>query len=507
MKKALILCVLALLVARASEAFSQSSAVPEIWFQHDDFVDSDNDNATPNEFVPDMLTRWHNHAEWSRVLDNMEVYSIHENLFKTGGAPKGMGESFLNLLRAEFGDMDTKRLHVAYLGLILPVLHAHGVELQIHTVGSKGDFVPWEMHTQTKSGADTTFSADSSGLKLVMNTLSLINGVCDSLFTDGYRVTQVKLQSVLSGIWQRGLQNNVYVALEYMKGVQQEYPEMEFYLGDAFLQRRDHEKNLGWQAAYDSLYYTMQNDPRGYQHLNFKGFRIEFDKQWGGVDTGEDTCSTDTAAFEHAPGWTELAGSDGALAYIHSLGWKAGLEYNNPCAADEWEYEQLVLRTAEKSQELGLNWDFVVLHTDEGGGRGQAYPYDVAPEDRGPDEPPTFASVLNEIFNFYHNSTSVSSPPDLPTHFILSQNYPNPFNPETAINYQLSTTRDVELVVYDPLGQKVRTLADARQPAGNYSVKWNGRNDAGAQVASGVYFYRLKIAGAAVATRKMLFLK
>lgn len=89
----------------------------------------------------------------------------------------------------------------------------------------------------------------------------------------------------------------------------------------------------------------------------------------------------------------------------------------------------------------------------------------------------------------------------------LEQNYPNPFNPETHIRFELSEARDVTLVVYDIAGQIVQTLvADRQMAAGVYQIVWNGRNAAGEQVGSGVYFYQLR-AGSFTAIKKMTFLQ
>ncbi len=94
----------------------------------------------------------------------------------------------------------------------------------------------------------------------------------------------------------------------------------------------------------------------------------------------------------------------------------------------------------------------------------------------------------------------------IPTEFTLDQNYPNPFNPTTVINYQISAVSDVELTIYNELGQEVRALVNKRKPAGTYQVEWDGRDHAGKQVASGIYLYRLK-AGSFIQTRKMALLK
>ncbi|GAB4372740.1 MAG: hypothetical protein Kow0042_16230 [Calditrichia bacterium] len=93
-----------------------------------------------------------------------------------------------------------------------------------------------------------------------------------------------------------------------------------------------------------------------------------------------------------------------------------------------------------------------------------------------------------------------------PTAFSLEQNYPNPFNPVTTIRYQLSTASLVELTIYNLNGQKVRTLVNERKPAGNYQIQWDGRDDSGRQVASGVYLYRIR-AGAFSQTKKMILMK
>ncbi len=81
---------------------------------------------------------------------------------------------------------------------------------------------------------------------------------------------------------------------------------------------------------------------------------------------------------------------------------------------------------------------------------------------------------------------------EIPDRFDLAQNYPNPFNPSTTIRYSLPTQSAVSLTIYNVLGQKVASLVDEVKPAGVFEVVWNGRNEFGSQIASGVYFYRLE---------------
>jgi len=88
-------------------------------------------------------------------------------------------------------------------------------------------------------------------------------------------------------------------------------------------------------------------------------------------------------------------------------------------------------------------------------------------------------------------NTGVDEDASLPTEFKLAQNYPNPFNPETNIEFSLPKALDVTVLIYNLLGQQVRTLVSGRVEAGVHAVRWDGRNDTGADAPSGVYFYRL----------------
>ncbi|MBD3401729.1 T9SS type A sorting domain-containing protein [candidate division GN15 bacterium] len=104
--------------------------------------------------------------------------------------------------------------------------------------------------------------------------------------------------------------------------------------------------------------------------------------------------------------------------------------------------------------------------------------------------------------------TDVVDDPDVtvPSTVELYQNYPNPFNPTTTISFALPGGSEVELSVYNLLGQKVRTLTDRYYSAGTYELTWDGQDSRGQTVASGVYFYRLR-AGEIVQQKKMLLLK
>ena len=94
-----------------------------------------------------------------------------------------------------------------------------------------------------------------------------------------------------------------------------------------------------------------------------------------------------------------------------------------------------------------------------------------------------------------------------PEVFALANNYPNPFNPATTIQYALPQAADVELTVYNVVGQPVRTLVAEHQSAGRYVVEWDATNDNGHSLSSGMYFYRLEAGGEFRETKKMLLLK
>lgn len=94
----------------------------------------------------------------------------------------------------------------------------------------------------------------------------------------------------------------------------------------------------------------------------------------------------------------------------------------------------------------------------------------------------------------------------VPQEFSLDQNFPNPFNPTTQIGFSLKTSEQVRLVVYNMLGQQVRTLVNDNLAPGTYSVSWNGQDDLGRQVASGAYIYRLQSNSVSL-TRSMMLLK
>ena len=109
------------------------------------------------------------------------------------------------------------------------------------------------------------------------------------------------------------------------------------------------------------------------------------------------------------------------------------------------------------------------------------------------------------------SSASVTNIPDAktdkPVTLSLSQNYPNPFNSSTVISYQLSAVNYVKLIIYNSFGQEICTIVNQCQPVGYYEVKWDGKDDMGNLVSSGIYFYQIQMGDNILQTKKLVLLK
>lgn len=94
-----------------------------------------------------------------------------------------------------------------------------------------------------------------------------------------------------------------------------------------------------------------------------------------------------------------------------------------------------------------------------------------------------------------------------PNKYLLEQNYPNPFNPSTKISFSLPEQGYVTLKIYDVLGKEINTLADQDYKSGAYEITWNGKDNSGNEVSSGIYFYQLQVGEKFSQTNKMIFLR
>ena len=121
---------------------------------------------------------------------------------------------------------------------------------------------------------------------------------------------------------------------------------------------------------------------------------------------------------------------------------------------------------------------------------------------------PTGWGTIDDSLILNSQPTDVDETGDLglPKTFQLAQNYPNPFNPATTIEYSLPQRSDVVIEIFDILGRKVRQFVNETRSAGVYKVMWDGTDQSGNPVSTGIYFYRIQ-AGEFVESRKMLLIK
>ena len=165
----------------------------------------------------------------------------------------------------------------------------------------------------------------------------------------------------------------------------------------------------------------------------------------------------------------------------------------------KWYVDSTLYFTRVPAHLGGANWPFnerfhIILNVAVGGN----WP-------GSPDSTTVFpqSMVVDYVRVYQRSPLSAQNTPEKPTHFTLEQNYPNPFNPTTVLTYQLATSSDVRLEVFDVLGKNIATLVNAKQEAGSYTVNFNA---AQYNLSSGVYFYKLT-AGTFSQTRKMILAK
>ena len=148
-------------------------------------------------------------------------------------------------------------------------------------------------------------------------------------------------------------------------------------------------------------------------------------------------------------------------------------------ARDDFEFE---FKWSDNMQEDGNIMDFYVNG-------------DVAPGER-----------FNFVFTTMPN-TGIGRKTKLPGKYSLLQNYPNPFNPSTTIEFTLPAKTGVELAIYDVLGHRIKVLANGQKTAGSHQAMWNGLDDNGNEVGSGIYFYSLRADNGTIENRSMVLLK
>jgi hypothetical protein len=118
----------------------------------------------------------------------------------------------------------------------------------------------------------------------------------------------------------------------------------------------------------------------------------------------------------------------------------------------------------------------------------------------------TIVAFLETLTDGYIPPTYLIASSNIPTDFTLGQNYPNPFNPMTHFSLNLALRTHVSLTIFNIIGQRVKTLGDDYMDAGVHTFTWDGTNEKGEAVSSGVYLYRVVTEGNVV-TKKMILMK
>jgi len=117
-----------------------------------------------------------------------------------------------------------------------------------------------------------------------------------------------------------------------------------------------------------------------------------------------------------------------------------------------------------------------------------------------------FADIMVDEKSAVITAVAINDQKELPTEWALTQNYPNPFNPETIISYHVPQPSHVIIEVFNLLGQRLQKLVDDKKEVGIYQVTWDGRDESGNSVGSGIYIYKMQTDGF-VAIKKMALVR
>lgn len=160
----------------------------------------------------------------------------------------------------------------------------------------------------------------------------------------------------------------------------------------------------------------------------------------------------------------------------------------------------------ELSRDAGLSWQALATDAPNNG----SWPWTVtAPASKScfiriTDVQTNISDTSNAPFQIDYPTAVARTSKEIPAEFALQQNYPNPFNPETRIHYHLPTSATVRLEIYNSLGNRIATLVNEIQLAGQYMLTWKGQDDHGHHMPSGIYFCRISADGFSDIKRMML---
>ena len=170
----------------------------------------------------------------------------------------------------------------------------------------------------------------------------------------------------------------------------------------------------------------------------------------------------------------------------------------------------LLQKGSDVAKDYGVSYDWFVLIDKE---HKIAYTASGTLHNSGKTEQSIVQDVEAKVREVLDDVTSVETEQisSVPGEFSLAQNYPNPFNPATTISFSISVPSTVKLTIFNIVGAQVMELVNSRMGAGQFQLDWNGKDSNNRQVSSGVYFYKLQVAGAGgnsfEKTKRMLLIK
>jgi hypothetical protein len=304
-------------------------------------------------------------------------------------------------------------------------------------------------------------------------------------------------------------------------------------LPDAFMQVSEHHEAATLEE-HNSILNSMRLGPYSWTPLsNAENARLYFDSPPGGlsVDQGYSDLSKGVANFTvlDAHGWAQASGKL-TVQWVESNPVNTGFIWSNGCSVGNLDFVENFLTSIVYSPSSHVL--FAKGTTNNSGGMGNNqdgfFGHNIATQLASDTN---FGQAIVTHVNVpliwpWSNSrefhfatpiiigdptlrlrpsavTSVHSDVGLPVTFTLHQNYPNPFNPTTAISYSIPRTSRVVLTVYNLLGQEVKMLINEIQTPGNKWITWDGRDNQGDIVGSGVYIYRIRT-GSKIEARKMV---
>lgn len=271
----------------------------------------------------------------------------------------------------------------------------------------------------------------------------------------------------------------------------------------------------------DGMELKIDPDPTAQTTSGVVGWRLT---AWG-KDIADDTSGVDNLQSNESAGdWVAVEGEDYARAEIYTddfagyslefrLPWDAQVPLDSDKAisnevGDIFGMAINILENDDINRECALQWSAGM--DDAVWSNPQLHGTVIFLEDGKLELVPVNSaggSADNDSTHWYiPPETAVNPEGRTASGFALEQNYPNPFNPKTTIDFSVKTMGLVKLAVYDILGREIRTLVHETLPQGRYSTVWDGRDNSGALVSSGVYIYRVD-AGTYKASRKLSFIQ